>query len=59
MVTYFEILTVELHVLYVLNTYKILCQIDFIYYLIYKLIFYTSFCVGANTIIMETTQKRN
>ena len=43
MVTYFENLTVELYILFVLNTHKILCQLDFIYYLIYKLIFYASF----------------
>ena len=48
-ITYFENLTVELHVLYALNTHvkfsfskkkcQILCQSDIIYYMIYKLIF--------------------
>ena len=45
MVTYFENLTVELYILFVLNTHTILCQLDFIYYLIYKLIFYASFWI--------------
>ena len=37
MVLYFKNLVVELHIL---NTYKILCQLDFIFYSIYILIFY-------------------
>ena len=38
---YFENLTIELHVLYTLNTHvKFLCQLDVIYYMIYKYIFY-------------------
>ena len=37
---YFKNLTVELHVLYTLNTHVKLCQLDIIYYIIYQLIFY-------------------
>ena len=37
MVLYFKNLVVELHIL---NTYKILCLLDFIFYSIYILIFY-------------------
>jgi len=40
MATYFENLTIGLHVFYVLNTCKIFCQSDVIYYLIHKIIFY-------------------
>ena len=39
--TYFDNLIVELNILYSLNTRKILCQSNIIYYLIYKFIFYT------------------
>ena len=38
--TYIKNLTIELHVLYALNTCQILCQSDIIYYMIYKFIFY-------------------
>ena len=39
-ITYFEHLTIRLYILFALNTHQILCQLDIIYYLIYKLIFY-------------------
>ena len=38
--TYFENITVKLHIPYSLNTRQILFQSDIIYYIIYKLIFY-------------------
>ena len=38
---YFENLTIKLHISYSLNTRQILYKLDFIYYIIYKLIFYT------------------
>ena len=36
-IAYFKNLTVKLHIL---NTHQILCQLDIIYYMIYKFIFY-------------------
>ena len=40
--TYFKNLIVELHVLYALNTHvKFFYELNIIYYMIYKLIFYT------------------
>ena len=38
--TYFENLTIKLHIPYSLNTRQILYQSDIIYYIIYKFIFY-------------------
>ena len=42
MTTYFENLTIKLHVLYVFKT-QISCKLDIIYYLIHKLLFMYNF----------------